>query len=203
MTHSYLIITFIGSSKRQQLYKLPLIHRLDRYFYFSNIGEVEIEPETTHQFIVTLDGLKSAPNFKKLESPTSTTTEVEEPPKKAKRPPSPIVFDKKESPAPPVRKIPDVLLPVAPIKSKERCKYWPVCKLGDSCEYIHPSITCKMFPMCKFGDRCLYIHPKCKFYASCTRKDCPYSHGPSKSILNTGLLKNFYFCFIISCLKRN
>lgn len=63
--------------------------------------------------------------------------------------------------------------------SLERCKFWPACKNGDKCEFLHPSTTCKLFPNCKFGERCLYIHPTCRFNSACTRSDCPYTHtGP-------------------------
>lgn len=145
------------------------------------------EEKTTlnHQFIVTLDGLKDKNFIKKVEEnkdilDLTLTDDVQ----LQKRAPSPIIFDKPEAAKKPenfVLPIPDKLskmpLPVLNSKSKERCKYWPNCRLKDMCEFSHPNASCKMFPICKFGDRCLYIHPKCKFYSSCTRKDCPYSHG--------------------------
>ncbi|XP_064394798.1 zinc finger CCCH domain-containing protein 14-like [Halichondria panicea] len=59
---------------------------------------------------------------------------------------------------------------------RERCRFWPNCKNGDSCSYIHPTVPCKLFPDCKYGKRCLYVHPQCKFDSRCTRSDCPYLH---------------------------
>ncbi|XP_051954523.1 zinc finger CCCH domain-containing protein 14-like [Xyrauchen texanus] len=61
-------------------------------------------------------------------------------------------------------------------KLPERCKFWPVCKIGDECLFHHPNTQCKMFPNCKFGDKCLFIHPNCKYDAKCTKADCPYTH---------------------------
>lgn len=34
----------------------------------------------------------------------------------------------------------------------------------------------RYFPGCRLGDRCLYVHPLCKFDARCLKKDCPFSH---------------------------
>ncbi|XP_071962942.1 zinc finger CCCH domain-containing protein 14-like [Antedon mediterranea] len=62
-------------------------------------------------------------------------------------------------------------------KILERCLFWPACKNGDVCTYVHPTTKCVTFPKCKFGDKCLYIHPNCKFDAKCTRSDCPYTHA--------------------------
>lgn len=59
---------------------------------------------------------------------------------------------------------------------KERCKYFPHCRQGDSCEFLHPSTSCKAFPACKFGDKCLYIHPMCKYDKTCHRLDCSFMH---------------------------
>lgn len=59
---------------------------------------------------------------------------------------------------------------------KERCKYFPLCRQGDSCEFLHPSTNCKAFPACKFGDKCLYLHPMCKYDKTCHRLDCTYMH---------------------------
>ncbi|KAH3852334.1 zinc finger CCCH domain-containing protein 14-like isoform X3 [Dreissena polymorpha] len=63
----------------------------------------------------------------------------------------------------------------------ERCRFWPACANGNTCQYIHPSVPCKMFPLCKFGDKCMYIHPNCRFDAQCTRHDCPYTHSSKRS----------------------
>lgn len=115
------------------------------------------EPAATQKFIITLDGVEN----------------------KLKKPPSPIRYDKHSVSWKKTVNVPDHLPAVRPsptIKNKERCKYWPSCRHGEKCEFVHPSTPCKMFPQCKFGDKCLYIHPSCKFESSCTRKDCPYSH---------------------------
>uniref|UniRef100_A0A4W5RPK7 Zinc finger CCCH domain-containing protein 14 n=1 Tax=Hucho hucho TaxID=62062 RepID=A0A4W5RPK7_9TELE len=66
--------------------------------------------------------------------------------------------------------------PVKRPKVLERCKFWPVCKSGDSCVYHHPTTQCKIFPSCKFGDKCLFVHPNCKFDAKCSKPDCPFTH---------------------------
>lgn len=63
-------------------------------------------------------------------------------------------------------------------KVLERCKFFPNCTRGDSCEFVHPTTACKSFPICKFGESCLYIHPKCKFDLACVRADCNFSHTP-------------------------
>lgn len=123
-------------------------------------------PETSvadQKFIITLDGVENR-----------------------NRKPSPIIFDK--APVSVKRKInvPDHLPLVRPsptIKNKEKCKYWPLCRQGEKCEFVHPTTQCKMFPQCKFGDKCLYIHPNCKFESSCTRKDCPYSHASGRMLM--------------------
>uniref|UniRef100_A0A336MDU3 Zinc finger CCCH domain-containing protein 14 n=1 Tax=Culicoides sonorensis TaxID=179676 RepID=A0A336MDU3_CULSO len=61
-------------------------------------------------------------------------------------------------------------------KPKERCKYFPNCRDGNTCEFHHPSEPCNAFPNCKFGDKCAYLHPKCKFDQTCIRPDCNYMH---------------------------
>ncbi|GAB0094921.1 hypothetical protein DMENIID0001_102470 [Sergentomyia squamirostris] len=71
-----------------------------------------------------------------------------------------------------------ITVPQPPVKPKERCKYFPNCTKGDTCEFIHPSMPCKSFPNCKFGEMCLYLHPKCKYDLTCSRLDCNFSHTP-------------------------
>ncbi|XP_041726008.1 zinc finger CCCH domain-containing protein 14 isoform X3 [Coregonus clupeaformis] len=66
--------------------------------------------------------------------------------------------------------------PVKRRKVLERCKFWPVCKSGDDCVYLHPTTQCKTFPSCKFGDKCLFVHPNCKFDGKCSKPDCPFTH---------------------------
>ncbi|KAJ3606189.1 hypothetical protein NHX12_025710 [Muraenolepis orangiensis] len=61
-------------------------------------------------------------------------------------------------------------------KGLERCRFWPVCKSGDSCPYHHPTTQCKTFPNCTFGDKCLFVHPNCKYDAKCTKSDCTFTH---------------------------
>uniref|UniRef100_A0A182Q823 Zinc finger CCCH domain-containing protein 14 n=1 Tax=Anopheles farauti TaxID=69004 RepID=A0A182Q823_9DIPT len=68
---------------------------------------------------------------------------------------------------------------------KERCKYFPNCRQGDACEFLHPSTPCKAFPSCKFGDMCLYLHPMCKYDTTCHRLDCNFMH--TKSATSGGL----------------
>uniref|UniRef100_A0A182ITY7 Zinc finger CCCH domain-containing protein 14 n=1 Tax=Anopheles atroparvus TaxID=41427 RepID=A0A182ITY7_ANOAO len=64
---------------------------------------------------------------------------------------------------------------------KDRCKYFPTCRQGESCEFLHPSTPCKAFPSCKFGDKCLYLHPMCKYDLTCHRLDCNFMHTKSSS----------------------
>ncbi|XP_053680538.1 uncharacterized protein LOC128731442 [Anopheles nili] len=64
---------------------------------------------------------------------------------------------------------------------KERCKYFPNCRQGDACEFLHPATPCKAFPSCKFGDKCLYLHPMCKYDQTCHRLDCNFMHSKSAS----------------------
>ncbi|XP_053660580.1 zinc finger CCCH domain-containing protein 13 [Anopheles marshallii] len=64
---------------------------------------------------------------------------------------------------------------------KERCKYFPICRQGDACEFLHPTTPCKAFPSCKFGDKCLYLHPMCKYDQTCHWLDCNFMHTKSAS----------------------
>ena len=76
---------------------------------------------------------------------------------------------------------------------KVRCKNWPNCK-DPVCEYVHPKETCPYFPTCKFGDKCCYIHPQipCKFGFRCTRMGCAYTHPqgyqPGMMIYGAGMV---------------
>lgn len=79
------------------------------------------------------------------------------------------------------------------VKSKERCKYYPLCS-NVSCNFYHPTLPCKLFPNCKFGDSCAYVHPRCKFDTSCARIDCNFSHSQAaapQSLPPVGELKTF------------
>ncbi|EAA08638.6 AGAP004265-PA [Anopheles gambiae str. PEST] len=69
---------------------------------------------------------------------------------------------------------------------KERCKYFPNCRQGDACEFLHPNTPCKAFPSCKFGDKCLYLHPMCKYDQTCHRLDCNFMHSKSASSGTSG-----------------
>ena len=66
-------------------------------------------------------------------------------------------------------------------KQVEKCKFWPNCKNGDDCPFLHPTVPCKFFPRCHFGNKCIYIHPQCKFDAACTRADCPFTHSSKRA----------------------
>nr|XP_022919135.1 zinc finger CCCH domain-containing protein 14 [Onthophagus taurus] len=141
-------------------------------------------------FIVTLDGIdktkyestKSKFEFdgNDVEVDKNKVESEKNDVQKKRRTPSPIIFDKVTSPVKKSINVPDVLpkIHTSPlVKNKERCKYWPGCRQGEKCEFVHPSTACKAFPQCKFGDKCLYVHPNCKFESSCTRRDCPYNHS--------------------------
>lgn len=149
-------------------------------------------PVLNQKFIVTLDGIDKEKFLKKDEEPVQ-----------AKKPPSPIIFDKLEADSTSKTKsnihIPDTLPVVSavPLKNKERCKYWPLCKQGDKCEFVHPTIPCKMFPSCKFGEKCAYIHPTCKFEASCTKRDCPYSHTSTNKVVSKFIINTFFIYFFL------
>lgn len=160
-----------------------------------------------HTFIITLDGIarKNKSLRKSVETDTKTTDSSGK--GKERKLPSPIVFDKVESSPTPakLKQIPDKLPIVAhpsSLKAKEKCKYWPSCRLGEKCEFVHPNTPCKAFPQCKFGDKCLYIHPMCKFVNSCTRKDCPYNHNSRSHVSSAGPLqmcKFFPNCSNLHC----
>ncbi|CAH8487452.1 unnamed protein product [Schistosoma turkestanicum] len=64
--------------------------------------------------------------------------------------------------------------------SLERCKFWPNCRNGSSCPYIHPTEPCQLFPRCKFGATCTFVHPPCRYGALCTRADCAFTHTAKK-----------------------
>nr|KAF7400159.1 hypothetical protein H0235_015896 [Vespula pensylvanica] len=105
---------------------------------------------------------------------------------------SPIVYNRSHSPSPvevkstmiygsvttTKHKRPNVESGVSTVidKSKEKCRYWPNCTLGNKCAFMHPAVMCSAFPACKFGDKCAYKHPKCKFGLSCTKLGCVFSH---------------------------
>ena len=73
-------------------------------------------------------------------------------------------------------------------EKKTRCSYWPNCKAGDTCPFVHPSEPCKHFPNCSFGDNCLYIHPAipCKFQDKCQNPTCNYLHSSPAQLQEIG-----------------
>lgn len=79
---------------------------------------------------------------------------------------------------------------IKPVKSKDRCKFYPSCS-NVSCLFYHPSLPCKIFPNCKFGDSCAYVHPKCKFDVSCNRIDCNFTHSPIVASSSSPLVGKF------------
>ncbi|XP_076395503.1 nuclear polyadenosine RNA-binding 2 isoform X3 [Megachile rotundata] len=123
---------------------------------------------------------------------TENVEKTEEPPRR-RRKLSPIIYNRSHSPSPAELKTNTLITnsvltkrlekktltenPVTVIdKSKEKCRYWPNCTLGNKCSYLHPVVMCSAFPACKFGDKCAYKHPKCKFGLSCTKLGCVFSH---------------------------
>lgn len=68
-----------------------------------------------------------------------------------------------------------------------KCQYWPQCKAGDACPFIHPSEQCRYFPTCSFGDQCLFIHPSqpCRFQDKCANPNCNYQHKSPAQITAT------------------
>lgn len=123
---------------------------------------------------------------------TENVEKAEEVPKK-RRKLSPIVYNRSHSPSPAdlktstlvanpliTKRLEKKLITESTVtvidKSKEKCRYWPNCTLGNKCAYAHPIVMCSAFPACKFGDKCAYKHPKCKFGLSCTKLGCVFSH---------------------------
>lgn len=159
----------------------------------------EVSRMESPQFVVTLDGLDPSVfevhsrkkqrtysvtmNSPNMDSESSLVEHKEkdingsEGVQRQKRAASPILFQKAED-SDAAGSVTDTLKQ----KINERCKFWPACRSGDKCIYLHPTIPCKSFPNCKFGDKCLYIHPNCKFDASCTRRDCPFTHASPRNM---------------------
>ncbi|XP_069679591.1 zinc finger CCCH domain-containing protein 14 [Periplaneta americana] len=157
------------------------------------VSAVEIARVESPQFVVTLDGLDpsifpsqtrkkqsqiivSSTNAEpKYEKTAVGSDDVQKKPEK--RVASPILYKKPNN-----SEVTGTVTDSIKQKINERCKYWPACRLGDKCDYLHPTVSCKSFPSCKFGDKCLYIHPNCKFDASCTRRDCPFTHASPRNM---------------------
>ncbi|XP_063229365.1 zinc finger CCCH domain-containing protein 14 isoform X2 [Bacillus rossius redtenbacheri] len=129
------------------------------------------------QFVVTLDGLERSLfeeeddyELQKIEEQKQDNAD-----EKSKRHRSPIIFSPNTTTT--VSTSSSKVAEAVPLKSIDRCRFWPACRLGDKCTFSHPTTPCKSFPSCKFGEKCLYIHPNCKFDAACTRRDCPFTHA--------------------------
>ncbi|KAF5282079.1 hypothetical protein FQA39_LY00604 [Lamprigera yunnana] len=165
----------------------------------SEINTNTLPRESTRQnFIITLDGILRHPdrNVLPTKSAQVESLKTKNSEETKRRSPSPIIFDKNVNVVSSIKTnaSPDKLslaIQSTSLKPKERCKYWPACRQGDKCEFIHPNAACKAFPYCKFGEKCLYIHPMCKFESSCTKKDCPYKHV-TKTFNNGSAIKNYH-----------
>ncbi|KAH1019818.1 hypothetical protein HUJ04_009580 [Dendroctonus ponderosae] len=141
-------------------------------------NEPKEDSTVKQQFIITLDGIEKF-DFLAKKTPVKSRLDTQAP--------SPIVFGKTAKIGLMNRSIPDELPVVRTsflVKNKERCRYWPACRQGDKCEFVHPCEPCQTFPHCKFRDSCLFLHPKCKFSAGCTKRECPYEHGSFKASQN-------------------
>ncbi|XP_057670821.1 zinc finger CCCH domain-containing protein 14 [Diorhabda carinulata] len=112
--------------------------------------------------------------------------------------PSPIIFDKISTV---VKTKSDVPETPPCVKIQERCKYWPGCRQGDKCEFVHPVTVCESFPNCKNGDNCSKIHPNCKFGSGCTKRDCPYTHSvvSVRAVTPPQICKYFPKCANVAC----
>ncbi|KAG5325166.1 ZC3HE protein, partial [Pseudoatta argentina] len=123
---------------------------------------------------------------------TENVDKIDEMPRR-RRKLSPIIYNRSHSPSPiqlksnaslmstlatkpPDKKSVETTASAISDKSRENCRYWPNCTLGNKCAYLHPPVMCSAFPACKFGDKCAYKHPKCKFGLSCTKLGCVFSH---------------------------
>ncbi|XP_056642255.1 zinc finger CCCH domain-containing protein 14 [Diorhabda sublineata] len=118
--------------------------------------------------------------------------------------PSPIIFDKISTVVKTKSDVPETPLPIHPpssVKIQERCKYWPGCRQGDKCEFVHPVTVCESFPNCENGDNCSKIHPNCKFGSGCTKRDCPYTHsvGSVSAVTPPHICKYFPKCANVAC----
>ncbi|XP_076222060.1 nuclear polyadenosine RNA-binding 2 isoform X2 [Nomia melanderi] len=154
------------------------------------------ESETSVFQVTEVDGEMDANGKERAEENnencnTENVEKTEEVPRK-RRKLSPIVYNRSHSPSPADLKSSTLTNPllnkhsekksltenaVTVIdKSKEKCRYWPNCTLGNKCAYLHPVVMCSVFPACKFGDKCAYRHPKCKFGLACTKLGCVFSH---------------------------
>ncbi|XP_044749183.1 zinc finger CCCH domain-containing protein 14 [Coccinella septempunctata] len=168
-------------SSDQEYIPIPIKKPTAKVEYFPSSLEKTEEndgnTEKKHKFIVTLDGIQKSDMVARLSVKDRLNS---------RKTPSPIIFDAGKSDTKTERKIPDELpiVPMAFSKKKEKCKYFPSCKHGEKCEFLHPVKMCEQFPFCKFGDKCLYIHPNCKFGTSCTKRDCPYSHSNGFGVKN-------------------
>ncbi|EPZ34961.1 hypothetical protein O9G_001691 [Rozella allomycis CSF55] len=63
-------------------------------------------------------------------------------------------------------------------KTEVACMFWPFCKNGEQCIYVHPKDVCKNYPKCEKGDQCSEKHPEipCRFPDSCSETICNFKH---------------------------
>ncbi|CAG9859716.1 unnamed protein product [Phyllotreta striolata] len=150
----------------------------------------------------SVDGKKAARNCVLVTSESDYSPEIiPEKPRisakarlEARKSPSPIIYDKASIKVTNKPDVPDILpiihQPIS-LKNKEKCKYWPNCRQGEKCEFVHPVVKCELFPNCQYGDSCLYIHPSCKFGPGCTKRGCSFSHS---SLMNKTPLTQPVIC---------
>lgn len=70
---------------------------------------------------------------------------------------------------------------------RKKCAFWPNCKSGDACPFVHPTEPCKYFPNCTHAAECLFLHPSlpCRFQDRCMNETCNYQHSaPFASVLS-------------------
>ena len=62
---------------------------------------------------------------------------------------------------------------------RKKCSFWPNCKSGDACPFVHPTQPCKYFPNCTHAAECLFLHPSlpCRFQDRCMNETCNYQHS--------------------------
>ncbi|KAI5607475.1 zinc finger CCCH domain-containing protein 14, partial [Silurus asotus] len=146
--------------------------------------------ESSPKFIVTLDGVPSplatlTDHDMDTEHVPNTTTIIPSPPVHLTMTSHPSYTDgvmmmnegEEEEP------MDEEPVQVKRQKVPERCRFWPVCKSGDECVYLHPTTHCRKFPNCVYGEKCLFIHPNCKYDSKCSKPDCPYTHASHRALL--------------------
>lgn len=80
---------------------------------------------------------------------------------------------------------------------REKAVFAAVCVPWWTVSFLFPYLSVfRSFPNCKFGDKCLYIHPNCKFDASCTRRDCPFTHASPRNVSSAIPAGNLW-CYVL------